>query len=175
MLYRTTNARSTTQPVFPDQCGTRFLLEIEAWLSSEVRFIKPAIDRIVRLIEESQCAAVNENAIELALQEALNNALIHGNGLDPEKQIRIRCRCEQEEGVTLIVADQGQGFDPNTVPDPLLPERLLADHGRGLHFMRALMDEVHFEHGGTEVHLRKRPARDPEGAAQLVCPEIRRG
>jgi serine/threonine-protein kinase RsbW len=170
----TTNRRSTAQPAFQEERGARFLLEMEARIPSEFRFIAPEIDRIVRLLEESRCAVGNEDAIELALQEALNNALVHGNGLDPGKQIRIRCRCEPDEGVSLIVTDQGQGFDPNTVPNPLLPERLHLDHGRGLYLMKALMDRVHFERGGTEVHLRKRPAKDAEGSSQSVILEIRR-
>jgi serine/threonine-protein kinase RsbW len=170
----TTNRRPTAQPAFPEGRGARFLLEMEARISSEFRFIAPEIDRIVRLIEESRCAVGNEDAIELALQEALNNALVHGNGLDPSKQIRIRCRCEQDEGVSLIVTDQGQGFDPNAVPNPLLPERLHLDHGRGLYLMKVLMDGVHFERGGSEVHLRKRPAKDAEGTSQSVILEIRR-
>ena len=60
----------------------------------------------------------NEDVIELALQEALNNAVGHGNGLGPGKQIRIRCHCEQKERVSLFVADQGQGFDPNAARSP---------------------------------------------------------
>src|SRR5262249_23870350 len=63
MLDRTTNRRSTAQPVFSDQRGTRFLLEIEAWIPSELRFITPVIDRIVRLVEESRCAVSNEDAL----------------------------------------------------------------------------------------------------------------
>lgn len=174
MSDRITNWRSTAETVIADPRGTRFRFEIEAWIPSELRFIAPVVDRIVRLIEESRCAAGNEDPIELALQEALNNAVVHGNGLDPGKQIRIHCRCEQEEGVSLTVADEGQGFDPNAVPDPLSPERLNAVHGRGLYVMKMLMDEVHFERGGTEVHLRKRPVKDDEGTSQSVVLEIRR-
>ena len=158
----------------PDQRGTRFLLEIEAWIPSELRFIAPVVQRIVGVIGDSRCAVGSEDAIELALQEALNNAVVHGNGLDPGKQIRIHCRCEREEGVSLIVADEGQGFDPNAVPDPLSPERLNAPHGRGLYVMKMLMDQVHFERGGSEIHLRKRPVKVDEGTSRSVVLEIHR-
>jgi histidine kinase-like protein len=111
----TTNRRSTAQPAFPEERGARLLLEMKARIPGEFRFIAPEIDRIVRLVGESRCAVGNEDALELALQEALNNALVHGNGLDPGKQIRIVAG--------LMVTDQGQGFDPKTVPNPLMPER----------------------------------------------------
>lgn len=55
----------------------------------------------------------------------------------------------------MVVKDQGNGFDPATVPDPLVPERLLAEHGRGIHLMKFAMDEVSFKRRGTEVHMRK--------------------
>jgi serine/threonine-protein kinase RsbW len=61
----------------------------------------------------------------------------------------------------LIVSDQGQGFDPRTVPDPLAVENLAATHGRGIHIMKLVMDQVSFEQVGTEVHMYKSIARDP--------------
>jgi serine/threonine-protein kinase RsbW len=66
------------------------------------------------------------------------------------------------KGVSIIVTDQGQGFDPNAVPDPLAAERLEAEHGRGIHLMKLAMDGVSFERGGAEVHLRKDQARSGE-------------
>jgi serine/threonine-protein kinase RsbW len=62
------------------------------------------------------------------------------------------------KGVLIIVKDHGQGFDPKAVPDPLAVERLEAEHGRGIHLMKLAMDEVSFQHGGTEVHMRKEPS-----------------
>jgi serine/threonine-protein kinase RsbW len=63
--------------------------------------------------------------------------------------------------VSIIVTDSGQGFDPNAVPDPLVVERLQAEHGRGIHLMKLAMDEVPFERGGTEVHMQKGLTRNP--------------
>ena len=97
----------------------------------------------------------------MALREALNNAVVHGNRLDAHKLVHVRCRCKVGEGISLIVSDQGQGFDPRTIPDPLTVENLDADHGRGIHLMKLAMDEVSFEQRGTEVHMRKRLARNP--------------
>jgi serine/threonine-protein kinase RsbW len=115
----------------------------------------------MRLIEGSQCVAGNEHAVERALQEALSNAVVHGNRMDAHKLVQIRCQCESGKGVSIIVTDHGQGFDPNTVPDAVTIERLEAEHGRGIHLMKLAMDEVRFERGGTEVHMSKGPARNP--------------
>ena len=99
-----------------------------------------------------------EPAVELAFREALNNAVVHGNRLDAHKLVHVHCRCKVGEGISLIVSDQGQGFDPHTIPDPLTVENLEADHGRGIHIMKLVMDEVSFEQRGTEVRMLKRPA-----------------
>jgi serine/threonine-protein kinase RsbW len=148
------------------RCARHSLLEIEAWMPSEIRAISPLTDRLMRLIEGSHCVAGDERAVELALREALTNAVIHGNGMDAHKLVRIRCRCELGKEVSIIVTDSGQGFDPHAVPDPLVVERLEADHGRGIHLMKLAMDEVWFERGGTEVHMRKEPTRNPRTALQ---------
>jgi len=134
------------------------LLKIKAWMPSEIKAISPLVDRLMRLIEASRCVAGKERAVELALREALSNAVVHGNGMDAHKLVQIRCRCELGKGVFIIVKDHGQGFDPKSVPDPLAVERLEAEHGRGIHLMKLAMDEVSFQHGGTEVHMRKRPS-----------------
>jgi serine/threonine-protein kinase RsbW len=137
------------------------LLEIDAWIPSEISAISPLVERLMRLVEASHCVTGEETAVELALREALSNAVVHGNRLDARKLVHVRCRCKVGEGISLIVSDQGQGFDPRTIPDPLTVENLDADHGRGIHLMKLAMDEVSFEQRGTEVHMRKRLARNP--------------
>ena len=131
------------------------LLEIEALMPSDVKAISPLLDRVIRLIEESRCVAGEEPAVELALPEALNDAVVHGNRLDPGKLVQVYCRCELEKELSLIVRDQGTGFDPKGIPDLLALENLQAVHGRGILLMRSQMDEVSCEHGGTEVHMHK--------------------
>jgi serine/threonine-protein kinase RsbW len=90
------------------------------------------------------------------LREALNNAVIHGNHEDPRKQVHVSCRCEAEEEVSIIVKDEGQGFDTKAVQDPTAPGAIESSHGRGIYLMKALMDEVHFEQSGAAVHMRKK-------------------
>jgi serine/threonine-protein kinase RsbW len=138
------------------------LLEIDAWIPSETKAISPLVDRLMRLIEGSRCVPGEEPSVELALREAVNNAVVHGNRMDAHKLVQIRCRCELGKGVSIIVRDQGQGFDPNAVPNSLAAENLQAEHGRGIHLMRLAMDDVSFECGGAEVHMRKGPAPDQE-------------
>ena len=127
-------------------------------MPSEIKAISPLVDRLIRLIEESHCVVGEELAVELALREALSNAVVHGNRLDPGKLVHVRCRCELGKGVSIFVKDLGTGFDPNAIPDPLAAENIEVERGRGLLLMRSQMDEVSFQFGGAEVHMRKRPA-----------------
>jgi len=119
------------------------------------------VDRLMRLIEGSHCITGEEHAVELALREALSNAVVHGNRLDARKLVHVRCRCKVGEGISLTVSDQGQGFDASNVPDPVAVENLLAEHGRGIHIMKLAMDQVSFDERGTEVHMCKRLTRNP--------------
>ena len=176
MAQRQTANRGTDLRLpFARGCASRSLLEIEAWMPSEIKAISPLTDRLMRLIEGSRCVAGDERAVELALREALSNAVIHGNGMDGHKLVRIRCRCELGKGASIIVTDSGQGFDSNAVPYSLAIERLGADNGRGIHLMKLAMDEVSFERGGTEVHMRKGRTRNLRTALQanVTVPQTR--
>ena len=156
---RPSNDKQVSQLMLAGIQRSLSLLELEAWMPSETGAISPTVEQLMRLIEPWRCIVGDESTVELALREALNNAVIHGNGMDPKKLVEIRCRCEQGKGVWLIVRDQGRGFDPSTVPNPLTPQRLLAEHGRGIHLIKLLMDEVSFKRGGSEVHMWKGPMR----------------
>ena len=142
--------QSAGRPVGPS-------FEIEDWIPTEIKAIAPLMDRLMRLIKGCRCVTGEEPAVELALAEALNNAVVHGNRMDRQRLVQVLCRCELGKGISLVVKDQGQGFDSNSVPDPTAPENIGADHGRGIWLMKSMMDEVSFERGGTEVHMRKAP------------------
>lgn len=135
------------------------LLEVDASIPSEISAISPLLERLMRLIERSHWITGDEQAVELALREALNNAVVHGNRLDARQLVHVRCRCQAGKGISLIVSDQGQGFDADIIPDPLAVENLEAEQGRGIHIMKWAMDEVSFGQGGTRVHLCKRATR----------------
>jgi serine/threonine-protein kinase RsbW len=171
---RSANVRAELRPAFAGR-GAGSLLGIDAWIQSEMKAISPLVERLMRLIEGSHCITGEESAVELALREALNNAVVHGNRLDARKLVHVRCRCKVGEGISLVVSDQGQGFDASSVPDPVAVENLLAEHGRGIHLMKLAMDEVSFEQRGAEVHMCKRLARGPKaGLRSDSCGSHRR-
>jgi serine/threonine-protein kinase RsbW len=95
--------------------------------------------------------------IEMAVHEAVINAIHHGNKEDPSKKVYIRFLVFDNR-VEIHVRDEGEGFDPSTLPDPLAKENLLNISGRGIFLVRKFMDEVRVEKspaGGTEVIMVK--------------------
>jgi len=143
-------------------------LEVHTWLRSETSLISPFADWLMSLIARSGCVRGTEEFVELALREAVANAILHGNRMDARKLVHVRCCCEGAKGVFIVIRDQGSGFDPNHVPDPLAVENLDAEHGRGIHLMKLAMDEVSFERGGTEVHIRKESGNEPQTPGQRI-------
>ena len=134
---------------------------VKLWISirSEVNAISPLVDRIMALIRKCRCVPRRQHEVELALREALANAVLHGNRQDTGKNIYVYC-CVQFSGeLSIIVKDEGTGFDHTRLPDPTDIENIKSPHGRGIYLMRALMDDVRFEQGGTEVHMRMRLSR----------------
>ena len=125
-------------------------------MPNRIQAISPLVDRLMRLIEGSQCVPGEEFDVELVLREALENAVLHGNREDPEKKVHIRCRCEPGTQITIVVTDQGSGFEFGKIVGNGFSWDPAADHGRGILLMKAFMDDVHFERGGSEVHMRKR-------------------
>jgi serine/threonine-protein kinase RsbW len=146
-------------------------LDVHTWLRSEIGLISPFVDWLMTLIAGSRCVRGKEEFVELALREAVSNAMLHGNRLDARKLVHVRCCCESSKGVFIVIRDQGDGFDPNNVPDPLAVENLGAEHGRGIHLMKLAMDEVSFERQGTEVRMHKAPR--PKREIPAWCPHDR--
>jgi serine/threonine-protein kinase RsbW len=102
----------------------------------------------------------------VAISEALTNAIRYGNGEDPAKQVEVSVEVDPFR-VVVQVTDQGNGFDPQAVPDPTLPENLHRPGGRGVYLIRQLMDEVEYDERGSSVRLvlyRHSPTRYPAGA-----------
>lgn len=121
--------------------------------------VDDVIRRILTVAESMECAEGELEKVELALREALSNAIVHGSGGDPEKKVSVSCLCAEDKGMLLVVRDYGPGFDPSAVPDPTDAENLYSSHGRGVFLMRELMDEVKFQKGGREVVMRKAARR----------------
>lgn len=93
-------------------------------------------------------------AIKLALEEAMTNAVRHGNRNDPQKniyiQFKVTCECTE-----IVIRDEGEGFFVDTVPDPTRPENIDRPSGRGIMLMRAYLDEVVYSKSGNQVRLVK--------------------
>jgi serine/threonine-protein kinase RsbW len=104
-------------------------------------------------------AGLDEDArfhVTMAVREAAVNAVLHGNEYDPSRKIAVGLENTGKD-LVFTIADQGMGFIPEEIPDPLAPENLLRGTGRGIFLIRSLMDEVHFRqlHPGTELTLVK--------------------
>jgi serine/threonine-protein kinase RsbW len=109
------------------------------------------------LLDELQCKGYSEAtvfAVRLAVEEALNNAIRHGNAMDPEKTAKLIYEVT-DELVDIRVSDEGPGFSFKNVPDPTLDENLDKPTGRGLMLMRAYMDTVEYNNKGNELHMVK--------------------
>jgi serine/threonine-protein kinase RsbW len=94
--------------------------------------------------------------ISMAVREATVNAVLHGNAYDPAKKVGLVLERTRND-LVITISDQGQGLDPGKIPDPLAPENLLKQSGRGIFLIRAFMDEVQIRrlHPGTEIKLIK--------------------
>lgn len=89
----------------------------------------------------------------LSIVEAVNNAIIHGNKLDQQKQVTISYTVDEAE-IQMSVTDQGSGFNPGEVPDPTAPENIEKPCGRGIYLMRHLSDDICFSDNGRCVTLK---------------------
>jgi serine/threonine-protein kinase RsbW len=134
----------------------QFPAQREFALPAEPESISDMVDGIMAFIAQSGCATGKEPEISLALQEALANAVIHGAGGDASKTVYCTVGCSPTEGVVIVVRDPGSGFDPDEVKNPLSATGLTAEHGRGVHLIRELMDDVKYERNGTQLTMRKK-------------------
>jgi len=109
------------------------------------------------IMEAAQAAGFGEKAlfaIRLALDEALTNAVRHGNASDPSKNVTVEFTPAPHK-LTIMIEDEGPGFVPDDIPDPTAEENLGRPHGRGVMLMRAYMTEVQFNDRGNRVTLIK--------------------
>jgi serine/threonine-protein kinase RsbW len=148
-------AHTQSLPLLPRNGHSVPFVELRESLSSQVAAISPFVDQLMRFVLHFRRADGSEIDIEMALREALANAVIHGNGDDSCKSVYVACRCYMDGEVSITVRDQGRGFDSSAVLDPTLLENLLFTHGRGIYLMKKLMDEASFEEGGSVVRMRK--------------------
>lgn len=130
------------------------ILKLETMLDGRKEAIPPFVDRIMKIVETMGCAEGKEADVELALTEALANAVVHGCENDPDKKIECCVACDEAKGMLIVIRDPGKGFDPKTIPSPVVGQNLFETHGRGIFLINQLVDEVRFEKGGTEIHMK---------------------
>jgi len=144
----------------PDVPHRSPFVELRQSLASRTADISPFVDRLMQFLKpflgEFRNADGSDLDIEIAVREAIANAMIHGNCENPQKHVDVVCRFSMGGEVAITVRDQGHGFDHRALPDPTGPDNLLLTHGRGIRLMQALMDEVEFAEDGTVVRMRKR-------------------
>lgn len=104
--------------------------------------------------EQLRLSEDQQDNLAIAVTEAVGNAIVHGNKKDPEKKVTIRFQLKPDS-VHVTVKDEGHGFDPDQIANPLDQGNLMKESGRGIFILRKLMDKVTFDFtpGGTIIHL----------------------
>ena len=128
--------------------------EFEVLIPSETAAGQAVQERIVKLLQLLQYHDRDVFGVRLALEEALVNAIKHGNRMDPAKTVRICCQLTYEK-IRLEIEDQGPGFSLEEVPDPTADENLERPCGRGIMLMRAFMSLIEYNTRGNRVILEK--------------------
>ncbi len=138
----------------PNEFGVREADLVELVVPNDLRSVRQSEARIINELTSCKYGADVTFAIKLALEEALTNAVKHGNDSDASKRLVVRYSITPTRAV-IMVRDEGHGFTPNRVPDPTADENLERPSGRGIMLMQAYMTRVHFNEAGNEVWLLK--------------------
>jgi serine/threonine-protein kinase RsbW len=143
---------------FPEQDfdPDKLILRVRVTLAADRNAVEPVVAQVMETVRQLKCVDGKEDAIELALEEALANAVVHGAKEDPSKIVECLVACEEERGIIIIVRDPGAGFDPAAIPSCTVGENVFSNHGRGIFLINQLMDKVEFRRNGTEIHMVKR-------------------
>ena len=116
------------------------------------------LDEVLQELEARHWSQHDVFAVHLAMEEALVNAITHGNRLDPDKRVSVSCRMSREL-MRVEIRDEGPGFNPGTLPNPTDPDRLECPCGRGVLLMKAFMSRVEWGESGKRVVLEKERAK----------------
>ena len=130
----------------------------ELSLPSRIDTVATAAAAVAEFLNRSGISEEAVFGIDMAVREAVTNAVIHGNRQDENKTVDVTLK-SSPDAVEISVHDQGPGFNPDEVPDPTAAENILKSSGRGIFFMRTFMDEVDWlirPEGGTTVRMLKR-------------------
>ncbi len=133
-------------------------VKMDVTVQADVNRLSDVVDGIMKIVTSMKCACGHEVDVEVAIREALANAIIHGARRDPERKVECCVACDDVHGMLVVVRDPGQGFDPKSLPSPVIGENVYSEHGRGVFLINQLMDQVEYKRGGTEIRMRKFPA-----------------
>jgi serine/threonine-protein kinase RsbW len=150
------SSQPTEVPKSSDFEAQQLVLKLSVTLAADRQAVDPVVQSIMKVVRETKCASGDEDDIELALTEALANAVVHGASSDPSKIVECDVACDQERGMLIVVRDPGPGFDAAKIPNCCSGENIFSNHGRGIYLINQLMDEVRFHKNGTEIHMIKR-------------------
>jgi len=134
----------------------KLILKLSVTLAADRSAVDPVVQSVMNVVRETKCASGREDDIEVALSEALANAVVHGAGSDPSKIIECDVACDETHGLLIVVRDPGPGFDLASIADPCSGENIYSSHGRGIFLINQLMDEVKFQKNGAEIQMIKR-------------------
>ena len=124
-------------------------------LESDTKNIHKVEDFFIQLNGEFGMPEEKLHALLVAVTEAVNNGMIHGNKNDKTKHVTVTCKLSRHV-LTVTIADEGGGFEPDALPNPLHDENLLRAGGRGVFLMKTLMESVTFNKAGNEVTMKLR-------------------
>ena len=139
----------------PSSADSGLNQEFEVKIPSDTEQGQAVQERIVKMLEDLDFPTRDVFGVRLALEEALVNAIKHGNRMDPSRQVRIHWAINSQS-VRIEIEDEGHGFRPEEIPDPTAAENLEKPSGRGIMLMRAFMTEVDYNERGNRVTLLKR-------------------
>ena len=131
--------------------------EVDQFLESTLESVDQAEELAVGMAQRAGLDEDELMKVGMAIRESMVNAVVHGNRYNANKKVRFSVSSNAER-LLVQVGDEGEGFDFNSIPDPLAPENLMRTSGRGIFLIRSFMDDFqmrHLENGGTEVTLVK--------------------
>ena len=128
--------------------------QLEQRIPSRTQAAEQIIDALLTQLEAAQWDSHEVFGVHLAVEEALVNAIKHGNKEDPAKSVRVLVQTSPDQ-LRVEIVDEGAGFNPDQVPDPTSPERLCKPHGRGLMLIHNYMTHVEYKGRGNELVMEK--------------------
>ncbi|MDR3199532.1 MAG: ATP-binding protein [Planctomycetaceae bacterium] len=121
---------------------------------SDMKIAHDLIEEVMEQVKLGGWSNKDEFAVNMALEEALVNAIQHGNGSDPAKRVHFSCRLNSQR-IYIRIEDEGSGFDPNAIPDPTDPEHLLVTSGRGVFLIKSFVSRVKWNESGNVLEFEK--------------------